>query len=127
MERGGNTHLRPHHGVSYWHSLVMSSGSTGNRKLLMRGWRQTLLEADTNAARLALPADSHEAAVSEPELLNQGIQLMWDTVSTGLRARPSLSQVGVPEKETGLSRRAESSPCLQSWPHAAALRERALR
>ena len=66
MARGGNTHLRPHHGVSYWHSLVMSFGSTGNPKLFMSGWRQTLLEADANAARLALPADSHCALLVNP-------------------------------------------------------------
>jgi hypothetical protein len=56
----------PDQGAGIWQSLLFSSGSTGEPKLLARGWRQALSEADAYADLLDLPAGAQAALLVNP-------------------------------------------------------------
>lgn len=56
----------PRHGAGCWQSILFSSGSTGPAKMLVRGWRQALSEADAYAKLLDLPAGSHSVMLIHP-------------------------------------------------------------
>ncbi|MCP9809450.1 AMP-binding protein [Cyanobium sp. HWJ4-Hawea] len=53
-------------GPGRWCTILFSSGSTGPPKLFVRGWRQALLEAQANAAKLNLAAGSPCAMLVNP-------------------------------------------------------------
>jgi AMP-binding enzyme len=56
----------PRHGAGCWQSILFSSGSTGPAKMLVRGWRQVLGEADAYARLLDLSAGSHSVMLIHP-------------------------------------------------------------
>jgi len=56
----------PASGEGQWQQILFSSGSTGRPKVLVRGWRQALLEAKANARQLQLPPGSRCAMVVNP-------------------------------------------------------------
>ena len=56
----------PTAGPDCWQSIVFSSGSTGQPKLFVRGWRQALLEANANATQLELEPGSTSAMLVNP-------------------------------------------------------------
>ena len=56
----------PEQGAGIWQSLLFSSGSTGEPKVLVRGWRQALSEADAYADLLHLPAGAQAALLVNP-------------------------------------------------------------
>jgi len=56
----------PEHGDSCWQLILFSSGSTGAPKVLVRGWRQALAEADAYGARLGLPPGSKAHMLVRP-------------------------------------------------------------
>jgi non-ribosomal peptide synthetase component F len=56
----------PASGEGHWQQILFSSGSTGRPKVLVRGWRQALLEAKANARQLQLPPGSRCAMVVNP-------------------------------------------------------------
>ena len=56
----------PQQGEACWQLILFSSGSTAAPKLLVRGWRQALAEADAYAARLDLPPGSEAQMLVKP-------------------------------------------------------------
>lgn len=56
----------PESGSEAWQLILFSSGSTGSPKVLVRGWRQALHEADAYARRLAVPVGSQATMLVKP-------------------------------------------------------------
>jgi thioesterase domain-containing protein len=56
----------PEAGDGVWQSLLFSSGSTAQPKVLVRGWPQALAEADAYADLMALPAGARTAVLVNP-------------------------------------------------------------